>query len=117
MVKRDTTCGKASMAQISSGGNHMTKFLVTLLIIIGIFAGIFFTTESAFARHRGYFGIFLPPPPPILVGPPSLWKGYPSYYGTDYYGAPFRSWVPGYWESRWTPYGWRRVWVPGYWNY
>jgi hypothetical protein len=25
--------------------------------------------------------------------------------------------VPGYWEERWSPYGWEKVWVPGYWRY
>jgi hypothetical protein len=77
--------------------------------------------EITSAGWQPYFsvGVFLPPPvawarPPA---PMVAYPGYPSYacYSPGYYG--YRAWVPGYWESRWTPYGWRRVWVRGYWRY
>jgi hypothetical protein len=56
-----------------------------------------------------------------VAPPPVYYRGYyspPSYYGPDYYyNDPYRVWVPGYWENRWTPYGWERIWIPGYWQY
>ncbi len=61
---------------------------------------------------------FVAPPP--LWGPPAVYyRGYyppPVGYGPDYYG-PYRVWVPGHWENRWTPSGWHRAWIPGYWEY
>lgn len=95
----------------------MKKLLILSLIVLSL--GIFLTSGStAFAWHRGHFGIFLPPPP-FWVGPPAVYyRGYyPHYYGPDYYSGPSRYWVPGHWDSRWTPYGWQRAWVPGYWQY
>jgi hypothetical protein len=98
----------------------MKKFLIFSLI----FLAIFLTSGAALAWHggfRGHFGIFIAPPP-IVIGPPAIYfRGYyprPGYYGPDYYyNDPYRVWVPGHWEKRWTPYGWERVWIPGYWQY
>jgi hypothetical protein len=87
-----------------------------------ILSVIFLSSGSVLARGwHGHFGIFIAPPP-LWVGPPPVYyRGYyppPSYYGPDYYyNGPYRSWVPGHWENRWTPYGWERVWIPGYWQY
>lgn len=95
----------------------MKKLLLMSLIVLGVVSGIALSSESAFARH-GHFGIFIAPPP-FWLGPPAVYfRGYygPDY-GPDYYSGPSRYWVPGHWESRWTPYGWQRVWVPGYWHY
>jgi hypothetical protein len=105
----------------------MKKLLLTSLILLGIFSGIFLSSGStAFAWHHGFgpFGIFIAPPP-LWVGPPAVYyRGYyPPYYGPGYYSGPdyyngsSRYWVPGHWERRWTPYGWQRVWAPGYWQY
>jgi len=95
----------------------MKKLLIISLILLGIFSGIFLSSGSAFAWHRGHFGVFIGPPR-VWVGPPAVYyRGYyPPYYGPDYYSGPSRYWVPGHWESRWTPYGWQRFWVPGYWQ-
>ena len=94
----------------------MKKILMISLILIGIFL----SSGSAFAWHGGFghFGVFIAPPP-VFVGPPAVYyRGYyPPYYGPDYYSGPSRYWVPGHWDSRWTPYGWQRACVPGYWQY
>ena len=97
----------------------MKKLLVISLIVLGL--GIFHSSGSAFAWHRGFgpFGISIAPPP-LWAGPPALYPRYygPGYYSSPgYYSGPTRYWVPGRWESRWTAYGWQRVWVPGYWQY
>lgn len=96
----------------------MKKLLMISLILLAIFL----TSGPASAWHgrsRGYFGVFIAPPP-IVIGPPAYYyRGYyppPSYYPRYYY-EPYRVWVPGHWEDRWTPYGWERVWIPGYWEY
>ncbi len=86
-----------------------------ILIISVALITILLTSGMASAHWRSHFsfGVFLPPPvvwaPPVVVSP-----GYPAY---GYYDYGYRSWVPGYWGSRWTPYGWTRVWIPGYWRY
>jgi hypothetical protein len=98
----------------------MKKTIITTLILLAILL----SSGSAFAWYRhspGHFGIFITPPP-VWVAPPAVYyRGYypqPSYYGPGYYyDYPDRVWVPGYWEQRWTPYGWERVWIPGYWQY
>jgi len=88
-----------------------------LIMICLILAAIFLSSGSAFA-WRGHFGLL---PPPLWVGPPAFYyPGYyppPAYYGPGYYGSPYRIWVPGRWEVRWTPYGRERAWIPGYWGY
>jgi hypothetical protein len=86
-----------------------------------ILLAIFLSSGQAFAWHRGHFGIFIAPRP-LWVGPPVFYSpGYyppPSYYGPGYYySSPYRVWVPGYWEERWTAYGRERAWIPGYWKY
>jgi hypothetical protein len=100
----------------------MKKLLTITLIILAIFL----LSGSAFAwrgyyRGPGYGFGFILPPPPIWIAPPAVYyRGYyppPSYYGPNYYSDPYREWVPGHWENRWTPYGWQRVWIPGYWQY
>lgn len=91
--------------------------MISLILLI-----IFLISGSALAWYRyphGRFGIFISPPP-IWRGPPAvIYRGYyppPYYYSPDYYN-PYRVWVPGHWEERWTPNGWERVWIPGYWPY
>ena len=96
----------------------MKRFIVFSLILLAIFL----SSGSAFAwRGYGHFGVFIAPPPIWVAPPPVYYRGYyspPSYYGPDYYyNDPYRVWVPGYWENRWTPYGWERIWIPGYWQY
>ena len=96
----------------------MKRFIVISLILLAIFL----SSGSAFAwRGNGHFGVFIAPPPIWVAPPPVYYRGYyspPSYYGPDYYyNDPYRVWVPGYWENRWTPYGWERIWIPGYWQY
>jgi hypothetical protein len=93
--------------------------MISLIIL-----AIFLSSGSAFAWFRpyyGHFGVFIAPPPIWVAPPPVYYRGYyppPSYYGQDYYyNDPYRVWVPGYWENRWTPYGWERIWIPGYWQY
>jgi hypothetical protein len=89
----------------------LSVILVTLLLSTGM--------ASAHWRTHFSFGVFLPPlailapPPAVVVTPDSPPYGY-GYYGPGYYGPRVR--VPGYWEDRWSPYGWRRVWIPGYWR-
>ena len=95
----------------------MKKIIMISLILLAIFL----SSGQAFAWHRGHFGIFIAPRP-LWVGPPVFYSpGYyppPSYYGPGYYySSPYRVWVPGYWEERWTPYGRERAWIPGYWKY
>jgi hypothetical protein len=98
--------------------------MITLIAL-----AILLPSGSAFAwRGYGGFGAFIAPPL-LLPPPPFYYPGYygyreyygpPSYYGYGpgyYYNDPYRVWVPGHWESRWTPYGWQRVWIPGYWQY
>ena len=100
----------------------MKKLIMISLILLAIFL----LSESAFAwrdhyRGHGHFGGFIAPPPIWVAPPPVYFRGYypsPSYYGSDYYyNDPYRAWVPGHWENRWTPYGWERAWIPGYWQY
>jgi hypothetical protein len=95
----------------------MKKIIIISLILLAIFL----SSGQAFAWHRGHFGIFVAPPR-LWVGPPVFYSpGYyppPSYYGPGYYySSPYRVWVPGYREGRWTPYGRERAWIPGYWEY
>jgi hypothetical protein len=93
-----------------------------ILLILMVFL---ITTDIASARGRYHHGPshrsgFYIGPPSIWVAPPVYYRPYyPSYraYPPDYYGYGYRVWVPGYWEERWTPYGWEKVWVPGYWRY
>ena len=88
----------------------LSIFFVTILLTTGMTAGV----ASAHWRSHFSFGVFLPPPPIVWAPPVVVSPGYPAY---GYYNSGYRAWVPGYWESRWTPYGWTRVWVPGYWRY
>ncbi len=92
-----------------------------IIMISLILAATLLSSGQAFAWHGGHFGIFIAPPR-LWIGPPgSYYPGYyppPAYYGPGYYySSPYRVWIPGHWESRWTPYGLQRVWVPGYWRY
>ena len=84
--------------------------LGTVLLCTGI--------ASAYGQPYFSFGVSLPspvawarPPAPVVAYP-----GYPpyAYYSPRYYGC--RAWVPGYWGSRWTLYGWTRVRGRGYWR-
>lgn len=93
----------------------MKKVLVISIALIAILmtAGI----ASAHWRSTFSFGAFFPPVvvwAPVV--PPVVYPTYPpySYYSPGYYG--YRLWVPGHWESRWTPYGWTRAWIRGYWR-
>lgn len=89
-----------------------------ILIVSMVLATILLTSGVASAHWRSHFsfGVFLPPVA-VWAPPPVVYPGYPpyGYYSPGYYG--YRAWVPGFWESRWTPYGWRRVWIPGHWRY
>ena len=96
----------------------MKKIIILISLIL---LTIFLSSGSALAWHRGHFGIFVAPPS-LWVGPPAFYSpGYyppPSYYGPGYYySSPYRVWIPGHWEGRWTPYGRQRAWIPGYWEY
>jgi hypothetical protein len=86
--------------------------LLTLVLTTGV--------ASAWHSHS-HFGLGLFFAPPVVLPPPPVYfrAHYPpyGYYSPDYYDYGYRVWVPGYWEKRWTPYGWRRSWVPGYWEY
>jgi len=96
----------------------MKKILITaiVMLILVLTTGV----VSAWHSHpRLHFGLFFTPP--VLLPPPPVYfrSYYPpyGYYPPDYYNSSYRVWVPGYWERRWTPHGWRRSWVPGYWEY
>jgi len=88
----------------------------TVLIVSVVLTAVLCAAGTASAHGWPYFGVgvYLPLPTLQVVPPPAVVysPGYPQPYA--YYGP--RTWVPGYWGSRWTPYGWRRVWVPGYWR-
>ena len=96
---------------------------VKSFIIVGlILLTIFLATGSTFACHhhhhcyRHFRAIIAPTS--FWIGPPAVYdRGYypPRTYYEPYYG-PGRVRVPGYWEKRWTPYGWKRVRIPGYWR-
>ncbi|HSB04166.1 MAG TPA: hypothetical protein VLK23_03160 [Thermodesulfobacteriota bacterium] len=95
----------------------MKKTLIVSMVFSMFLITILLTSEVASAHWRSHFnfGVYFAPP---VVWPPVV--GYPTYppfgyYGPGYYG--YRAWVPGYWEDRWTPYGWRRIWIPGFWRY
>jgi len=80
---------------------------------------IFLVTGSASAWFRPHHR-YHHPRVGIFIGPPIIWAP-PVHYRSDYppnsyYDYGYRVWAPGYWEERWTPYGWERVWVPGYWQ-
>jgi hypothetical protein len=97
----------------------MKKSILIMITLIAL--AIFLSSGPAFAwRGHGGFGVFIAPPL-LLPPPPVFYRGDyppPSYNGPGYYyNDPYRVWVPGRWEQRWTPYGWQRVWVPGYWQY
>jgi len=101
----------------------MRKSILILLILISFLL----MTDIASARDRRSYYHGYSHSQGIYIGPPAVWISPPPYYRTyyppyqyyppDYYGYSNRVWVPGYWEERWTPYGWERVWVPGYWRY
>ena len=95
----------------------MKKIIIVTIALVATLS----CAEITSADWQPYFslGVFLPPPvawtrPPAPV---VAYPGYPSYayYSPRYYG--YRAWVPGHWESRWTPYGWTKVWVRGYWRH
>jgi hypothetical protein len=59
---------------------------------------------------------------PRYIPPParrySRHNNYYNYWPSQpYYHPSYRSWIPGYWENRWTTYGWITIWIPGYWSY
>jgi len=87
-----------------------------VLIFSIAFVTILLTMGTASAHWRTHFGFGLVLPPPVVWAPPVVYPSYPAYgnYGPGYYGH--RVWVPGYWENRWTPYGWTRAWISGYWR-
>jgi hypothetical protein len=93
-----------------------------VLMICIVFLVILLTIGSASAWHRHPYSnlrLFIGPPV-VWVPPPVYYRGYYppyDYVGPGYYEYGYRVWVPGYWEERWTPYGWERVWIPGYWEY
>ncbi len=82
------------------------------LVVAAVFASILLTTGIASASHWG-FSVVLPPVGVYAApaAPP------PAYSPPPYYAPGYRTWVPGHWEDRWTPYGYRRAWVPGFWAY
>jgi hypothetical protein len=93
----------------------MKKVLI-LTMVLGL--TVFSLAARPAAAHRVHFGVgfgfFAPPvyvaPPPVVYTPPPVY--YPPY---GYYS--YRDRVPGHWERRWTPYGWRNGWVPGHWRH
>jgi hypothetical protein len=121
VVEENEKCGKmlSTLLKKFKEVEKMKKFIMVSLILLAIFL----SSGSALAWHSGFgrFGIFIAPPPLWVAPPPVYYRGYYpplSYYGPDYYyNGPYRSWVPGHWESQRTPYGWERVWIPGYWQY
>jgi len=99
----------------------MKKISFTLLILITFLL----TTTIASARDRYPYHHRHPSRSGIYIGPPGIWISppvsyrsyYPPYPAYPSYEYGYRVWVPGYWEERWTPYGWESVWVPGHWRY
>jgi hypothetical protein len=97
-----------------------------MLLISLVFFITLFGAEVASA-HRWTFGFGVHIPPPVIVAPPATVYPYPApplYYGPrSYYPhdrppyVGYRSWVSGFWDWRWTQYGWQRVWFPGHWKY
>lgn len=90
----------------------MAMVLLIVLITVG--------SASAWHRHpRGHrhqFGVFIGPPVIYVPLPPPV--RYHYYYPPyDYYDRGYRVWVPGYWDTRWTSYGWERVWIPSHWEW
>jgi len=70
------------------------------------------------SHHRAFIGppvILLPPPPPPARY--YYYRSYPPRDYYDYYERGYRVWVPGHWEHRRTPYGWKRVWIRGHWEW
>lgn len=99
----------------------MKKLIMISLILLVIFlnSGSALAWRGHYHRH---FGIIISPPPIWIAPPPIYFRGYYpppyGYYGPNYYyDYPYRVWVPGHWEERWTSYGWEKVWIPGYWRY
>ncbi len=99
----------------------MKKILFILLILITflLISGVASARDRYPYHHRHpYRSEIYISPPAIWIAPPVYYRPYYSPY-RDYPPTPYgyRVWVPGYWEERWTPYGWEKVWVPGYWRY
>ena len=93
----------------------MKKILLAGIVV----AVVLLVAGSASAHWRHHFGFgFSFSPPAAWVAPPPYYPGYYAPHGyPDPYDYGYRARVPGHWEKRWTPYGWRRVWVPGYWQH
>ena len=106
------------MAKLDKDFRRRWIWMKKIIMISLILLTIFLLSGSASAwhgHHRGHFGIFFAPPPIWVAPPPVYYRGY--YPGPDYYYEPYRVWIPGHWEERWTPNGWQNVWIPGYWEY
>jgi len=90
---------------------------MTIIVVILLFA-INADPASAHGRGRHHWGWS---GSPAWRGPPPnyYWPG----YWTPYYSYPLypcyqqRIRIPGYWEWRRTPLGWKRIWIRGYWEY
>ena len=88
------------------------KKTVFILLILTTFL---LTTTIASARdgrshyHRpSYHSGMYTGPPGTWISPPVYYRSYyPPYRAYPSYGYDYRVWVPGYWEERWTPYGWK----------
>jgi hypothetical protein len=96
-----------------------TAFILLILITFLIITGFALARDRRPYHHRppDHSGIYIRPRG-IWISPPVYYRSYyPPYRAYPSYGYGYRVWVPGYWEERWTPYGWESVWVPGYWRY
>ena len=91
--------------------------IAMILLIVLITVG----SASAWHRYPGgphrHFGVFIGPPVIYLPPPPPFIRYHYYYPPYDYTHPGYRVWVPGYWDCRWTPYGWERVWIPGHWEW
>ncbi len=112
---------------IKRGDRKMRRTFITGLVLVILVV----TVVPAFAWYRHghhprshfHFGLIIGPPI-VFAPPPPVVRYYyyrpcppPDYYEEYYYEERDRVWVPGHWEYRETPYGWRRVWIPGHWEW
>jgi len=102
-----------------------------MIFIVLILISFLIVTHNAMAGDRRPYSYRPSHPFSVYIGPPAVWVAPPFYFRSyspsyrinpydydDYYRCgSYRVWVPGYWEERWTPYGWEKVWIPGYWRY
>ena len=82
---------RKNVAKLGEEVRRWLKMKKPILIMTGlILLTLFLSSGSALARHRGYFGGFIAPPP-FWAGPPAVYYGGyyppPGYYGPGYYSG------------------------------